>query len=62
MRDRNINMVLDIGANEGQYGKSLRDTIGFKGRMVSFEPLHDAFGLLKQTIAGDPLWECHNIA
>jgi FkbM family methyltransferase len=62
MRDRKISLVLDIGANNGQYGKFLRDNIGFKGRIVSFEPLRDAFGLLKQTAASDPLWECHEFA
>jgi FkbM family methyltransferase len=62
MRDRKINLVLDIGANKGQYGKSLRDAIGYKGRIVSFEPLRDAFAILQQTAARDPLWESHNIA
>jgi FkbM family methyltransferase len=62
MRDRKINLVLDIGANKGQYGKSLRDTIGYTGRIVSFEPLRDAFAILQQTAARDPLWDSHNIA
>ena len=62
MRDRQISLVLDIGANKGQYGKSLRTNIGYKSRIVSFEPLDDAFGQLQQSAAGDPLWECHNIA
>jgi FkbM family methyltransferase len=62
MRDRRISLVLDVGANKGQYGKSLRDNIGYKGRIASFEPLRDAFGQLKRTTARDPLWECHNIA
>jgi FkbM family methyltransferase len=62
MRDRKINLVLDIGANKGQYGKSLRDTVGYKGRIVSFEPLRDAFAILQQTAARDPFWESHNIA
>jgi FkbM family methyltransferase len=62
MRDRQISLVLDIGANKGQYGKFLRDNIGYRGRIVSFEPVRDAFGLLKQSAASDPLWECHNLA
>ena len=62
MRDRKIGLVLDIGANKGQYGKILRDNIGYKGLIVSFEPLMDAFVILQQTVASDPLWECHNIA
>jgi FkbM family methyltransferase len=62
MRDRNINLVLDIGANEGQTGKSLRGTIGYTGRIVSFALLRDAFAILQQTPARDPLWESQNIA
>ena len=30
--------------------------------MVSFEPLREAFVILQQTAACDPLWESHNIA
>jgi FkbM family methyltransferase len=62
MRDRQKSLVLDIGANQGQYGTSLRDNIGYNGRIVSFEPLRDAFAILQPTAASDPLWECHNIA
>jgi FkbM family methyltransferase len=61
MRDRKINLVLDVGANKGQYGTSLRKA-GYKGRIVSFEPLRDAFAILQRAVAHDPLWECHNIA
>lgn len=62
VRNRQISLVLDIGANKGQYGKCLRDEVRYKGRIVSFEPLLDAFSVLQHTAACDPLWECHNIA
>ncbi len=45
----NIDLVFDVGANKGQYGLSLLDA-GFKGKIVSFEPLSSAYGiLLKQS-------------
>jgi hypothetical protein len=40
----------------------LRGTIGYTGRIVSFALLRDAFAILQQTPARDPLWESHNIA
>jgi FkbM family methyltransferase len=53
-----VDLVLDIGANEGQYGKTLREA-GYAGRIVSYEPLSSAYGVLKQVAAADPLWVLH---
>jgi FkbM family methyltransferase len=50
-----IDLVLDIGANTGQYGASLRE-IGYRGRIVSFEPLVTAWPALVAACAGDPRW------
>ncbi len=62
LRGREISLVLDVGANAGQYGVSLRQRVGYQGRIVSFEPLSDAFARLQQTAANDPLWDSYNIA
>jgi FkbM family methyltransferase len=47
--------VLDVGANVGQYGTSLRKC-GFEGRIVSFEALPDAHARLCRTAATDGNW------
>jgi FkbM family methyltransferase len=59
---RGINLVLDVGANTGQFAQSLRTEIGYAGRIVSFEPLNAAFLMLQQNAAADPLWDCVNVA
>lgn len=58
---RNIDLVLDVGANEGQYALYLR-TIGYKGAIISFEPLDGVFEKLQLKCEKDPLWSCHQIA
>ncbi len=61
MKSRGIDLVLDVGANTGQFGTLLRQ-LGFRGRIISFEPLQNAFATLRQITANDPLWDCHNLA
>ena len=47
--------VLDVGANVGQFGKSLRDA-GYDGRIVSFEPLPHLAERLDEHADRDPNW------
>lgn len=54
----NIDLVVDVGANEGQFGESLRES-GFSGRIVSFEPLKAAYESLLKTSSQDPNWLVH---
>ncbi len=56
-----INCVIDVGANVGEYGRMLR-RIGYRERIISFEPVRGVFEKLKQTAAGDNAWMTLNIA
>lgn len=51
-----VNLVFDVGANIGQSGLSLRD-LGYRGRIVSFEPLQAAWNQLAEARRKDSLWE-----
>jgi FkbM family methyltransferase len=53
-----INKVFDIGANEGQFGQSIRKG-GYKGQIVSFEPQSDAWIELKKNANNDSNWLIH---
>jgi FkbM family methyltransferase len=61
LESHQVNVVLDVGANSGQYASGLR-AAGFEGRIVSFEPTSEAFSQLECRAATDPLWECRGCA
>jgi FkbM family methyltransferase len=50
-----VNCVLDVGANVGQFANSLRKS-GYRGRIVSFEPLSHFAEILEKKSADDPHW------
>jgi FkbM family methyltransferase len=53
-----IGCVLDVGANRGQYRDFLRESVGYAGRIVSFEPIADLVASLRERSAEeDPQWE-----
>jgi FkbM family methyltransferase len=56
-----IDVVLDVGANAGQYGEQLRG-LGFRGRLVSLEPVAEAFAELERRAAADDAWEAVRVA
>ena len=57
-----IGCVIDVGANTGQYGRFLRDEVGFGGLILSIEPIPDCWAALRRTAAGDDAWLTLNCA
>lgn len=55
LQEQNINVVLDVGANVGQFARWIRDA-GYTGKIVSFEPLSDAHQKLSQMAKRDSQW------
>ncbi|WP_425229468.1 FkbM family methyltransferase [Sphingomonas sp.] len=53
--DGGYDLVLDVGANNGQFGKELR-AFGYRDRIVSFEPLAIAHARLTSTACNDDKW------
>lgn len=61
MKWLDLGTVLDIGGNIGQYGAALRAS-GYTGRIISCEPLSDAFAHLGRRAQGDAGWTALNTA
>src|SRR5215471_11666960 len=61
IRSRNIDVVVDVGANIGQYGQHLRHT-GYKGWIVSAEPVSAVYDVLAARAAADVRWNALNLA
>lgn len=57
----NCSMVLDVGANEGEFVQELRSH-GYYGDVISFEPREAAFRRLEQRTLLDPRWVAKRVA
>lgn len=61
LRSRDVDTVLDVGANVGQFATLLRSA-GYQGRIIGFEPLSGAFAVLSGRAAKDEHWTVHHQA
>lgn len=53
-----IDVVFDIGANEGQFAREIREH-AYSGKIISFEPLTSARKHLLSFASPDPGWQVH---
>ena len=56
LQHKNIDLILDVGANTGQYAQSLMG-LGYKGNVISFEPLTVAYETLVHKTKKYPKWK-----
>jgi FkbM family methyltransferase len=61
LKAESISIVLDIGANQGQYAMRMR-SLGYQGVIHSYEPGVEAFRDVQRFSSGDPLWNVHQLA
>ncbi len=62
LRKLDVDLVIDVGANEGQYASRLRHLGDYAGRIVSLEPGSAAFARLADAAREDQLWDCRRLA
>jgi FkbM family methyltransferase len=55
LHSENADLVVDVGANQGQYGGLMR-LLGYSGDLISFEPSADAYRLLTRATNRDSKW------
>ena len=56
LRSREINCVIDVGGNRGHFAERLR-ALGYRGRIVSFEPSPSTLPVITAAAAKDGRWE-----
>lgn len=57
-----IELVIDVGANTGQFRDLLRNDVGFKGQIISFEPVKGFVSQLMLKAQDDNAWQVHDCA
>lgn len=61
-RHFDIDCVFDVGANGGQYGRMLRQRVGYRGRIISYEPIPERAATLRAAAAHDGAWTVEELA
>ena len=61
LHSRGVDLVVDVGANVGQFARELREE-GYVGRILSLEPISTVHEELATVARGDPLWTTRQTA
>ncbi len=61
LREQQINCLLDVGANRGQFALMVR-RLGYRGPIHSFEPQREVYRKLEKRSMADPDWHCYPLA
>jgi FkbM family methyltransferase len=62
LREFAVDAVFDVGANLGQYARMLRQRTGFKGAIISCEPIPELAARLREQADADPFWYVEELA
>ncbi len=59
-----VDCVFDVGANDGQYAAFLRQSVGYTGHIISYEPIPElARGIAARAVEqGDKHWHVESLA
>jgi len=57
-----IDCVFDVGANAGQYATMLRQRVGYRGQIISYEPIPERAATMRAAAAEDPAWVVEELA
>jgi len=57
-----VDCVFDVGANAGQYANMLRRRVGYRGPIISYEPVPEVAAKLRTAAAPDPSWAVEELA
>ncbi|EHL97290.1 methyltransferase, FkbM family [Acetobacteraceae bacterium AT-5844] len=57
-----VDCVFDVGANAGQYATMLRKQVGYRGPIISFEPIPELAASMRERAAQDPNWHVQAMA
>jgi FkbM family methyltransferase len=59
---KSIDCVFDVGAFNGHFARFLREKVGFRGTILSFEPQPEPFRVLDDWARRDERWHVHQVA